>query len=474
MTSITSALGSISAAASGASSLGSLLTGGTWAEALRTASFAGVPFAVESFHTSAGRRTTVHSYPFRDTVWVEDVGKLPRQFKVSGYLVENSRIYGGGGVVTQVKALLAAAETANGQTLVHPTLGTISNVSLVGPVEINERADLGPVFEIGLTLIQGGARVYPSNSTSTTATVSASALSTIASALLNFASTVGSAIVLGASIVSEAVATATKWYDIAESAVGDVKSIIGAVSSLSGSYGRYTSGGNSGYAASNTVASSTATVASVLAESVTLRTAVATAGAALQTAAASVSDTASLSAAATALAAAVSATATDPADAIRLLSALADFTPDDPTTTSVIGDGIATMQTACGALFRRAAIAELAIAASAYQPSSSDDAVTVLQSITDLIDDEITIAGDAGDDDTYMALRALRSAVVTDLRTRGAQLSAMTTFAFGASLPSLTLATRMYKDPSRSDEIVTEADPIHPAFMPSSFQALAS
>ena len=57
-----------------------------------------MPFAVESATTAGGRQSVVHAYPFRDTVWVEDMGKLARRFQIYGFLVENSVIYGGGGV----------------------------------------------------------------------------------------------------------------------------------------------------------------------------------------------------------------------------------------------------------------------------------------------------------------------------------------------------------------------------------------
>ena len=55
-----------------------------------------MPFAVESATTAGGRQSVVHAYPFRDTVWVEDMGKLARRFQIYGFLVENSVIYGGG------------------------------------------------------------------------------------------------------------------------------------------------------------------------------------------------------------------------------------------------------------------------------------------------------------------------------------------------------------------------------------------
>lgn len=469
-----SALGSASAAASAVGSLAATLSGGSFEDSLRTASFGGVPFGIEAISTSGGRRVSVHSYPFRDSVWIEDVGLLPKLFRVTGFLIENSRIYGGGGVVTQANNLLSVCNSAGGKTLVHPTLGTIQNVSLVDALQLNERKDLGRVFEVGMTLMVGGARIYPTNSSSTSGAVSLSGLAAIAAALADFASKIASYVTLGVSIVDEAISTVKKWYAIVQSVISDVKAIIGAVSSLKGNYGRYSSGANAGYSFSNRKAGSTATVSSLLSTNVTLRTAVAAAGEAMLASAADVSDTAAFSAAITSVASAVAATATNPADAIRMLSSLADFYPNGPTTASVVGNGMAVMQTACGALVRCTALAQLAVAATSYRPSSANDAATVRDSIVRQIDDEITTSGDAGDDATYAALRSLRSAVVADLNSRGASLPSVTTFTFPTTLPSLVLSNRLYRDASRSDEIIAEAGPIHPAFMPTSFDALAT
>ena len=140
---IESVAGSVSAGLRGIAGVATALGGGTWEQSLRIASLGGVPFAVESATTAGGRQSVVHAYPFRDTVWVEDMGKLARRFQIYGFLVENSVIYGGGGVVAQRDRLLRAVESKpgdsiaalNGLTLVHPTLGTIRNVSCLGPIE---------------------------------------------------------------------------------------------------------------------------------------------------------------------------------------------------------------------------------------------------------------------------------------------------------------------------------------------------
>jgi prophage DNA circulation protein len=179
-------------------------------------------------------------------------------------------------------------------------------------------------------------------------------------------------------------------------------------------------------------------------------------------------------ASAQALAAAVLAATVDPADGIRLLSELANFTSDQPTASDAIGLAMFDMQDAAGDLFRRAAVVALARASAAYQPSSYDDAANVRTAVTALLDAEITIAGDQGEDASYNALRSLRTAVIEDLTTRGGSLAPISSFSLRAPLPALMLANVLYRDPARSDELVTQVDPIHPAFMPTQFRALSS
>lgn len=178
-------------------------------------------------------------------------------------------------------------------------------------------------------------------------------------------------------------------------------------------------------------------------------------------------------AAAQELAAALLAATVNPADAIRLLASLADFTPNDPTTSAPIGAAMATMQSATGDMFRRAAVVALARASATYQPASAEDAAAVRDTVCAALDAEITIAGDQGEDATFNALRAVRAAVALDLAERGAALPSVVTVETRQSVPAPVIAQRLYRDPSRADELVTQANPPHPAFMPVSFRALS-
>lgn len=123
---------------------------------------------------------------------------------------------------------------------------------------------------------------------------------------------------------------------------------------------------------------------------------------------------------------------------------------------------------------RRLAVIGVAVASGFYDPTSYDDAVEVMSLVTAALDVEITAAGDAGDDASFGALLALRQAVAADLTDRGASLAPLTTFRLPENLPALVVAQRLYKDAGRADGIVRIVDPVHPLFMPTMMQLLAS
>jgi prophage DNA circulation protein len=185
------------------------------------------------------------------------------------------------------------------------------------------------------------------------------------------------------------------------------------------------------------------------------------------------SGVANFAAGAQALAAALLAATKDPSDSVRVLGALANFTPALPVPASAVGAAIQVMQAGCGDLFRRAAVVAMARASASYQPSSFDDALAIRTQLASLLDAEIQIAGNQGEDGTFNALRAVRAAVVQDLTARGANLAPLATIKSNVSVPAPVLAQRLYRDSSRTDELVTQADVIHPAFMPTGFKALS-
>jgi prophage DNA circulation protein len=446
---------------------------GSWAANLKTAQYGIVKFLYEDVSIAAGRRTTIHTYPFRDDVWVEDLGKKPRQFEVRGFLVENDLVTGGQGAASQRDQLLSLCESDTPQTLIHPTLGTQKNVTCLS-LEFNDRRDLGLVIEFRLSLIITGKRLFPFAAISTQQNVLTNANQSWLSSALDFAKDVASKIQLGAAMVQAATSTAVGYVQFALNVVNDVKSIVNQVSSLAGNFGRLFGGSNNGYAGSNPFASSSATVSSLLAQGTANIAAVTVAGDALTAAASNLSDSTTLQTAAANLMSAVAATAADPADAIRMLSSITQFTPATNPAPGIIGDGAATVSSAVSALIRRAALVQVATTLTIYQPFSQQDAQSVLSSAVDLFDAEILTVADGGDDNSYLSLRQLRQAMIQDLQSRALNLASIATFNMSSPLPSLVLANRIYRDATRADQLVTQIQPVHPAFCNRTFQALAT
>ena len=166
---------------------------------------------------------------------------------------------------------------------------------------------------------------------------------------------------------------------------------------------------------------------------------------------------------------AVRATAADPRDAIRLLTTfIATPLP------VLLLPSAAAAQAATAAMFRRAALASIALACADYQPASSTEAFATIDSISALFDAEITAAADAGQVAGYAALRDLRYAVINDLNTRSAGLPEVVTVTNRGSLPSLAMAYRLYGDTTREPGMVARAGVVHPGFMPTTFEALST
>ncbi|MBI3453373.1 MAG: hypothetical protein HY057_11225, partial [Rhodospirillales bacterium] len=89
------------------------------------------------------------------------------------------------------------------------------------------------------------------------------------------------------------------------------------------------------------------------------------------------------------------------------------------------------------------------------------------------LDRAILDAGDAGDDDSYDSLTKLRTATVNDISVRSSRLSPVVPYDTPRSMPSLTLAHRLYGDANRSADLERRNRPPHPAFMPARGEALA-
>ncbi|MCU4119297.1 DNA circularization N-terminal domain-containing protein [Variovorax sp. N23] len=283
-----STLGNIQRAVGAVKSLSSLFpsalggAGASWRDQLRPASFGGVPFGVLGGQIRVGRRNAVHEYPFKDQVWVEDLGRAARRITLTGFLVENG-IYGGGNVIAQRERLIAVCESAGKSTLVHPTLGML-NVSLLDSM-MEERWDRGRVFEISFAFIEAGERVFPELTVDTGAEVSIAASLADAAGISDFASSVTSSLAQGAAVVNMAVSTASAWASKAVGLANNATNLMSMVGLMPGSFGRFVGGRSNPISGLSKIVTTATSVSQLIAQGSVARSAVSTASSALSKAA---------------------------------------------------------------------------------------------------------------------------------------------------------------------------------------------
>jgi prophage DNA circulation protein len=456
---------------------------GDWQDRLRPASFRGVPFTVLDSRVEFGRRSVVHEYPYRDTVWVEDMGRGARRVWFSAYLV-------GDDCIAQRDRLIKACEAPEaitGGELVHPSLG-VMKVALDGKVVSSEYWDKGRVFEITMAFIEQGQRIYPTTKASTGAAVTTAAQQAQAAAASNFAKSAFASLQSGLALAARVANTVQSWARKIQRVINDATSIFNFVQSLPGDFGRLF--GAKGVRAGLPDTS----VATLQARASSARTSVAVVSNKLQQAALSLQPLGQarqgalpatslihLSDSVHAMVLAVVDAVPSPPDTVRVLLALyGQQTIPLPASRSVSlsvpltqTQSAMVMESALSDLIRRSLIIALVHVATQYQPGSYDEAQELQAIVIAPLEREIVIAGDAGHDDSYHALRTLYATLVQALGQRGASLVKLAPINTALPLPSLTLAHKVYRNAARADDLVQRANAIHPAFMPTQFLALA-
>jgi prophage DNA circulation protein len=448
-----------------------------WQDHIHPASFRGVPFAVIDADGNFGRRQAIHEYPYRDTAWIEDLGRSTRRLTLNGFIIQSSLVYSAADVMTQRDSLIAACEAKGPATLVHPTLGELTVSIPDGGLKIRESKDSERVFEFSLTVIESGLRVFAiTGSTSAASTVQTSWLALASKSAATFIAEVNSDLRTVTQAIKTLKSTVSFWTGMVTRTANEATNLSNTLKSTFGSsrYGRY----NSGTVGGNASGATTATSATPDTDNYDLLVS--------QKMAASVENRADVKALTSSLlvSTSVSAYATGAQDVINALlaseakgldlirmfetlSAFADTTyrPDSSDSGIALSAQIYLITLSAGAM---------AYAASIYDPVSYEDAADLLQRVVSVIDTVSLSAADAGYDQVFSELCVLKTTVKTTLQDKGAQLANVSTVIFSASLPALNLANRLYQDASRTEGLVKMGDPIHPAFMPLSFKALSS
>ncbi|EQB0362454.1 DNA circularization protein [Yersinia enterocolitica] len=448
-----------------------------WSEHLHPASFRGIPFAVMTAEGVFGRRQAIHEYPYRDTAWIEDLGRATRRLTIRGFLIQSSGLYTAPDVMTQRDSLIAACEMPDAGTLVHPTLGEMTVSISESGLRLNEGAESGRVFEFTLTIIESGLRVFSiTSSADAVSSIQSSWFGLATKSVATFIATVKGEIRSVTQTIRTLKSTAAFWVNMVNSTTSEATNLGNVLRSTLGRdrYGRYNHGTVGGSVSGATASVSTQSDTTNLSALVAQKMAVSVEGrASLVAATDALKEAATVEAHANAALAVVNAILSSGAstlDLIRMMQELTSINDDtfrpNPSDNSTAAASYQLIIVLCAGA--------MVYAASQYQPESYDDAVDILTRVCDVVDDAALSAADSGNDEVYQALMDLRGSIVTLLQQTGANLSRVEIVNFNRSLPALNLANRLYQDARRGDALVKMAAPVHPAFMPIRFKALNS
>ena len=120
---------------------------------LRQPSYKGVPFFTQDQFTGQfGRRQVGHLYPFTDTYYHEDLGRAPKNFRITACFLE----------LSDAEKMIKACETAGAGAFVHPW-GQVQQMVLKpqSPAQVTYPRAEGGLFTIELDLEETGATQQP-------------------------------------------------------------------------------------------------------------------------------------------------------------------------------------------------------------------------------------------------------------------------------------------------------------------------
>ncbi|HGM7539545.1 DNA circularization protein [Serratia marcescens] len=130
-------------------------------EELRDASFRGIPFYFVDVEGTGGRRAIPHSYPKKEVGWTEDHGAVLTQQQINGILLGND-------YQAQFNRLLAALNTPGPGELVHPWFG-VQQVQ-AGKVTHKLSTEEGGIVYVSFEVFEAGEQLFPTQQEDTTAT----------------------------------------------------------------------------------------------------------------------------------------------------------------------------------------------------------------------------------------------------------------------------------------------------------------
>ena len=397
---------------------------------LRPGSFRGVPFFTDEAGGKGGRRLVVHEFPLRDHAATEDMGRQPRVFRISAFVI-------GPGYQALRDRLLDALEQAGAPgVLVHYTMGEIT--CAVGGVSFSEHKSAGGYCEFQIEFVRAGPQPSPVGPADT-----ASALLAAVASLLPLISAAYEAVQL-ASINPQALleGAAETMLGLPPDTIGGLQSIIGAVPAAPADQAATASAVQAATQAMASAIIATATVTPAPDDPV--------AGNPF-----------------------LIATPADPSGGLLGLSGWGAALP------AVTGAGpfpaaVAAQQAAVIALVAGNATAALAQVYASVDWPDAQAADQARSGLLAALDAQAEAAADAGQDDLWRGWEALTALAMADMIARAQGLPVLGAYTTGAPLPAVALAQRLYLDPSRADQLADLNRVPQPLFMPGAGVALSA
>jgi prophage DNA circulation protein len=399
-----------------------------WRSALRPASFRGAPFLVTEAGGEDGRRIALHAFPLRDQPFTEDLGRLPRRWRITGLVI-------GDAYFADRDALIDACAGQGSEepgTLVHPFLGELR--VRCESIQYTESLKEGRFCAFDLTFVEAGAEPSPTERFDTLRRVVAT--------------------------VRRVVRLAQTAYRLVAMARGDLVGFaqgvaFGFVQSVAGRMGigflalpRF----DLGALRKDIALLSADPVTDPASVSETLPAPFSTLAAVQRLPAPAAPEGQALASRDDA------ATVAEPFDLL-----MAEARQPAPSSADAAEQEALL---ALHGLALDAAAAAAAEAATLAEWTNAQAALAARDALIEMLIARQDAAADAGQDDLFGAWRDLVAASRADLTERAARLPRVARYALPGPLPALALAQRLYGDAVRADEMVALARVPHPAVMP--------
>lgn len=386
-----------------------------WREKLRTASFRGVQFHVDtSDDTAAGRRAVQHTYPGRDLPYTEDMGRRQREYRLDAYIVSPD-------YMAARDQLIDACQEAGPGDLVHPYFGTRRVVCT--ECRVTHSAADGGIVRFALAFVEAGELTYPRGTTDRAAAVDTAAGGLRAAA--------EAALIEGLDVSGMPRFVVDAAADVVGSLAGQFEQLAGPLPATPGALAEYAAAvlrlGND--------------AASLVGAPADLASAI---GGAMDMLRSAFGDTAST---------------------LGSLTELAGFGEDLPAVpvTTATRQRQAANQAAIAGYVQDVALAVAAQSITAVEFETRDEALARRDAVLELVDGRMETTAD---DAVFTALQNLRAQVVQAVPGPGQQLPVLLEYRPESTLPALVVAYDIYGDAGMADDIVARNGVRHPGFVP--------